>query len=597
MATVALWGLVSFLAAFQVLVGLDFSLAFYGLVYLIGLNALATFLLALQYTHTWQKRWVIISLIVGYGLLFIGLPVLLQQGLLVTLRGVTEQGHFVYDVLPLGYLLLLLPSYFFVAAIIAIWQHRRERSGELLLGIGIIAASVFANTLPVIGPYAMDALASAIAGLLFARSILREQLFDPMALLNRQLHESNTQLSHTAQRLAESEANLTTLLENVSEPIWSVDTDYRFITFNSTLKEFFADYYYTTIEPGMRVVDYIPSNLRDTWLGYYNRALAGERFVEEVHYRLRDNSWISLAFSIAPIRNSTGNVTGVSVFGHDITALKQTAEGLEQARIAAEAANRAKSTFLANMSHELRTPLNAIIGYSDLLREELGDLGQRQLVEDVQRINQAGEQLLTIISDVLDLSKIEAGRMELHVEPFDLAHMVRGVVATIQPLAEAGGNRLVVDEVSFAATMVSDSTKLRQVLLNLLSNACKFTQDGTISLTVQSGLLPNQLNGLELAPTFMLHEPCVVFYVRDTGIGMTADQMQRLFQPFTQADSSTTRAYGGTGLGLAISRQFCHLMGGEVFVASQPGAGSTFTVVLPQHMQRAEATPELSLQS
>ncbi len=230
---------------------------------------------------------------------------------------------------------------------------------------------------------------------------------------------------------------------------------------------------------------------------------------------------------------------------------------------ALEAASQAKSEFLANMSHELRTPLNAIIGYSEMLREDAEAEGFEQAAPDLDKIHSAAHHLLTLINDILDLSKIEAGRMDLYVETFDLSVEIQRALATITPLVERNGNRLEVKTGPDLGIMESDRTKVRQILFNLLSNASKFTSEGVITLEALQGAGE------------------LLFRISDTGIGMTAQQMEKLFQAFTQADPSTTRRYGGTGLGLAITQRFCHMMGGTIDVESQPGQGTTFTVTLP----------------
>lgn len=273
----------------------------------------------------------------------------------------------------------------------------------------------------------------------------------------------------------------------------------------------------------------------------------------------------------------------------DITERKRTDELLRD-KEAAEAASHAKSMFLANMSHELRTPLNAIIGYSEMMQEEAEDLGQVELLGDLQKIKSAGQQLLGLISDILDLSKIEAGRMELHLETFEIPVLIREVVNTVQPMIDKKGNLLSVQCPSDIGLMRADPSKLRQALLNLLSNAAKFTEQGTITLMVSREEVLQERTDGEIEsengsrPPNQL--PFITFLVTDTGIGMTPEQINRVFQPFTQADASTTRKYGGTGLGLTITQKFCQMMGGDIMVASQLGRGSTFMIYLPAKTSR-----------
>jgi signal transduction histidine kinase len=252
----------------------------------------------------------------------------------------------------------------------------------------------------------------------------------------------------------------------------------------------------------------------------------------------------------------------------EIIERKQMSEKLKWAKEAAEAANLAKTQFLANMSHELRTPLNVIIGYSEMLEEEAIDLGCENVTPDLEKICVAGKHLLGLINDILDITKIESGKMTLNCETFDLSTIITEMTTTVQPLMEKQGNTFQVHQDDNLGEMYVDVTKLRQILLNLLSNAAKFTENGLISLTV-IGIRNNNENIR------------FDFKVTDTGIGMTDEQIQNLFQLFSQVDSSSTRKYGGTGLGLAIIKQFTELMGGTISVESQLEQGSTFTVRLP----------------
>jgi PAS domain S-box-containing protein len=285
----------------------------------------------------------------------------------------------------------------------------------------------------------------------------------------------------------------------------------------------------------------------------------------EIHLKRADGTtfWALLSWQRMLYDNQPATVSWL----YDISERKKAEATMAEARDLAERANQTKSEFLANMSHELRTPLNAIIGYAQILQEDMEDAGQEAVLPDLKRIESAGKHLLGLINDILDLSKIEAGRMEIYLEPVSLPRLLDELQSLGTPLALARGNRMEFSLPPEPPMLRTDYTKLKQSLLNLLSNACKFTQNGLVRLDVS-------FPGDQL-----------VFRVSDSGIGMTPEQLNRLFQAFSQADASTTREYGGTGLGLAITRRLCRLLGGDVMVESVPGQGSVFTIALPLSLE------------
>ena len=328
----------------------------------------------------------------------------------------------------------------------------------------------------------------------------------------------------------------------------------------------------------------------EIWPDYWDQIREFGSFTLESRHRSKDGKVFPVEITINSLVYNDQEYT--CTFARDISERKHAEAELYQATLAAEAANEAKSSFLANMSHELRTPLNAIIGYSEILQEEFEDMAleDEEILTDLKSITTAGRHLLTIIQDILDFSKIEAGKMDLDPQVFNVATLVQELASTIQPLVDKNTNSIRVDCSLNVGTMEADQTKVRQVLLNLLSNAAKFTHQGTIVLmvnrqespfSIMSGdgeLSAQRSDGQSLGAG----EPgWICFRVSDTGIGMTREQIDHIFQPFTQGDQSTTKRYGGTGLGLAISRRFCQMMGGDITVESEPGVGSTFIVDLP----------------
>ncbi|MCX8121050.1 MAG: response regulator [Oscillatoriaceae bacterium SKW80] len=370
------------------------------------------------------------------------------------------------------------------------------------------------------------------------------------------------------EEMERAEQKYRSIFENAIDGIYQRTPDGQYISANPALARIYG---YDSPEELMAQLTDVSRQLYvnpSRW-EEFKTAIASKNAIsgfESQIYR-KDGSIIWISENARAVRDENGTILYHEGIVEDITDAKQAREELRLAKEAAEAANRAKSTFLANMSHELRTPLNAIIGYSEILQEDAADLGYEEIISDLEKIRVAGKHLLALINDILDISKIEAGRMELYYETFDVPGLIVEVSATVQPLVEKNNNTLEIRCHPNIGSLYADLTKVRQILFNLLSNAAKFTENGKITLEVT----------LEENAS----ESKIIFSVSDTGIGMTPEQLEKIFQPFTQADASTTRKYGGTGLGLAISRHFCQMMGGDILVESQLGKGSTFTIRLP----------------
>ncbi|WP_370318606.1 response regulator [Oricola sp.] len=393
--------------------------------------------------------------------------------------------------------------------------------------------------------------------------------FGRMGQTVRALKESQDKRRQLERETREKHDTLLTAIETIPDGFALFGPDEKLVMFNRKFRDIFASIG-ETLRIGMSCEDFLRAQM-NTGDGISGDT-RDEDWVRERLERHRqahgenetvmiNGGWVRLAKR----KTSDGGV--VAVYS-DINDMIEKQQELDQARQDAEAATSAKSQFLASMSHELRTPLNAIIGYSEMLTEEAEDLGFESAISDLEKILSSGRHLLSLINDVLDLSKIEAGKMELYVESFALAPLIDDVSATVAPLIEKNANRLVVTSDLGDAEIETDKTKLRQNLFNLLSNAAKFTKDGTIELAVHRTEYGD-----------------FAFSVRDEGIGMTQEQKSRLFQAFMQADSSTTRNYGGTGLGLAITQEFIRMMGGRIEVETAPGKGSTFFFTLPPRLK------------
>ena len=401
-----------------------------------------------------------------------------------------------------------------------------------------------------------------------------------------------TQRKLDEQKLAETSERFRDLADNIPQLAWMANGGGQIFWYNQR----WFDYTGSTLEEmkgsGWRNAHH-PDHIDAVAAKFAASVRAGTAWEDTFPLRGADGHYRWFLSRAVPIRDARGDVVRWFGTNTDVTTAREVEEALrrseehllqakadaDHAKDQAEAANVSKSQFLANMSHELRTPLNAVIMYSELLQEEAEDQQVEGFIPDLDKIRGAGKHLLALVNGVLDLSKIEAGKMELYLETFDVAGMVQDVTVTIQPLVQKKHNALDLQVPPSVGPMYADLTKVRQILFNLLSNACKFTERGTVALHVTR--VPGAGGGSDL----------VEFRVSDTGIGLTRQQIDKLFQPFTQADASTTRKFGGTGLGLAISKRFCEMMGGDITVESVPDHGSTFVLRLPAKVTKPVAPP------
>jgi signal transduction histidine kinase/DNA-binding response OmpR family regulator len=428
---------------------------------------------------------------------------------------------------------------FFILRSIAVPLHR------LVGAIDGLSAGNLSVPIPSAGPDEIGAMARTLA--LFRDSLKERDRFAAEAERQRK--------------------TIAAAIATISEGFVLYDSDDRIVLFNEQFR---------AIYPGLADIIKQGTTFGEVLDAVISRALVDlggqspqEWIAERKARREHSGGFAEYRYGGRYVRISERRIQGggtVAVYS-DITELRQHNIELEKARELSEVANRTKSQFLANMSHELRTPLNAIIGYSEILQEDAAESGQDRIITDLKKIESAGRHLLGLINDILDLSKVEAGKMEVYIEEVEISSLLGEVGAIIKPLVAKNGNTLEMRVASDIGSLRTDRTKLKQCLLNVLSNGSKFTQDGKLTLAVER-----------------TDRAMIQMTISDTGIGMSEEQLGRLFQTFSQADASTTKKFGGTGLGLAITRHFCRLLGGDISVASRVGEGSTFTIIIPDQV-------------
>jgi signal transduction histidine kinase/DNA-binding response OmpR family regulator len=615
----------------------------------LAVSQFAFFLLVTQYADLWETKWFRVLRVAGFIFIIISAPILFIEDFLFRAT-LSAQNSYSIDITLPGLLLFLGVYFYAILSIGILIKNRHERPSVLLPGGLFTTVSILLALVPGLKNTPADVIFLTTGCILLAVAVLREKVYDPLIALNINLEATNlnlSQMKESAEARAEQLALLNRLTEAVTrlhhlpEMLQTVTVEMLNIfnarhcgiaILNKSHTELIVAADHASVPGGQSIIGLsIPLATSETsrYVVETGKTIVitdaqtdprmeamREVMVERQTYALMLTPLLSRGEVIGTIGIDLDDPErfftpaeidlAETIAGQIAGAIEQVRlfEEMQQAKDAAEAASRAKSTFLANMSHELRTPLNAIIGYSEMLIEEVQDVSQDAFVPDLEKIQSAGKHLLAIINDVLDLSKIEAGKMQLQVEAFAIEQVVKDTCNLLQPLIEKNNNTLVVNCPPGIGAAINDQTKLRQCLFNLLSNSAKFTTNGQITLDVYREVKSLRPGERPCGPQVPLasdkpqdaeEREYLFFKVCDTGIGMNPEQTSRLFQPFTQADSSTTRKYGGTGLGLVITRHYCRMMGGEISVESEVGHGSIFTLCVLSEVVEALSARSTSL--
>jgi|GEM_PF-2567192 len=539
---------------------------------IMGIHCLAIFTLAVHATGLWPKLAArgVVAAFAGY---IIGSAIPVMQGKFVlSLPAGSDRFHNV-GILTAGWIGFSILLVFYIASFILFRRsdvHPGMKWGTAITTLGFVTIGI-----PPLMNWPTDILANSVSACFFAYAIIREKLFNPLEEMNRTLAATNDQLLTLTKELRESEARLAALLENTPDAILAADLDQRLIISNAPARDLFRRRLDLDLVTGMNPFDYLPPDLISLFRDYYNRMLKGESFTANHVMKIPDKPR-DVEVSGFPIKMPDNKIVGVCCFIRDVTASRLAEKELMVAKERAESGNQAKSNFLAMVSHELRTPLTSIMAHAMLMCDQNGPLGAtlKQEVRDcAKRIYDSAIHLKGLIEGILQFSRIEAGRLDLSFEAIELDSFADFMKSQGDTLASTYGIHFVFEPPPSGRQWVCDLQILRQVVINLMANAFKFTTEGEVRVSLT------------------LEGPVLRIAVCDTGIGISANELEKVFEPFYQVSTGSTRRYGGAGLGLSIVRRLVQELGGEVTVWSKTGEGTCFTIRLPDRKMTTDPLP------